>query len=190
MVAHAQKYPVVPCFCGNVDQCNAGFSGFAIAPRVFQQVGNCTGQVHLVGQHHNVFFHVDGDAHVGVIGHRVSGSVYHAVERHRQQLRRLGPGVMQEFVDDAVQLGNVGRHVFARINIAHTQFGFQPQSGQRCSQIMRNTRQHDDAVLFDFRELFRHAVEADVDFTHLAGGHHFVQPAFSEIAIPQAAGGE
>ena len=83
--------------------------------------------------------------------------------------------IVQKLVDDGVELLDVGHHVLARILLGHTHFGFQTQTRQRRAQVMRDTSQHDHAVLFNLGQLLRHAVEADVHCANLAGGDGFIQ---------------
>ena len=188
MVAHLDEHPLVARFGRDIDHGNAGLRRFAVAACVLQQVGDDSQQLDFIGQHSYAVFDGNVDLHVVVFGDGVERGFNHGAERHAFQLRRLGSGVVEKFVDDRVELLDVCNHVITGVRVGHTQFGFQPQARQRCAQIVRNTGQHDDAVLLNLGELLGHAVKADVDFTNLAGGDFLVEQAGVKVAVAHAAG--
>ena len=187
MVAYLDQYPLVTDFGSDIDKRNAGFRRFAIAAGIFDQIGDHAQQLGLVGQHIETGRNRHRDAQVFVVGYGIHGSIDDGIERDRCQLRRVRPRIVEEFVNDGVELRDVGRHVGACIDIGHAHFGFQPQARKRGAQIVRNASQHDDPVLLDFRQLLGHPVEADVDFADLAGGGFLVEQAGVEIAVAHAA---
>ena len=124
MVANLQEHPGVADPGRDVHLRRAGVAALAIAPGVFQQVGNHPRQIDAVGQHLGVVRNADGDVHVRVVGYGIQRLRNHVVEHDGLQVGRFRPGVIEEFVDDRVELGDVGHHVLARVWVCHAHFGF------------------------------------------------------------------
>ena len=113
--------------------------------------------------------------------------IHHLLQRDRRQHPAVGTRVVQELVDDGVELCHIGGHVRQRFWVCHAHLGLQAQPGQGRAQVMRNTGQHQGAVLVELGELLRHAVKADVDIADLAGVHRLVEPAGHEVAFAHPA---
>ena len=76
------------------------------------------------------------DLQILVVLDGIDTAVQHFVEQHRLQAHPVGPGVVEEFVDGGVELGDVGHHVVACIGIGHTHLGFQAQPGEWRTQVV------------------------------------------------------
>ena len=183
MVAQLDQHPALAALGDDVHAGDACFLGFAIAPGVFQQVGDHAGQLHFVGQHVQILGHVHGDLQFPVVLYGIYTGRNHRMQIDGCERDMVGPRVVEELVDGGVKLHDVGHHVLAGHFVVHAHLGFQPQPRQRRAQIVRNARQHHGAVLFQFGEFLGHAVEADVHLADFAGHHFFIQMAGSKIAI-------
>ena len=71
MVAQLDQHPVLAAFGDDVHMGDARVFGLAIAPGVFEQIGDHARQFHLVGQHVEVFGHGHRDLQFAVVLHRI-----------------------------------------------------------------------------------------------------------------------
>ena len=188
MVAQFDQHPVLTAFGGNVHVGDAGVLCLAVAPRVFEQVGDHAGQFHFVGQHVEVFGHGHRDLQFAMVLHRIDAGRHHGMQVDRCQRDMVRPSVVEELVDRGVELHDVCHHVLAGHFIGHAHLGFQPQACERRAQVVRNARQHHGAVLLQLGQFLRHAVEADVHFADFAGHYFLVEVARCEVAVLDAVG--
>jgi hypothetical protein len=161
----------------------------AVAARVLEEVGDHARQLHLVGQHVEVFGHVHGDLQLAVVLHGIDAGGDHGVQVHgAEHDAMIGAGVVQELVDGGVELHDVGHHMLARHIVIDAHLGLQAQARQRRAQVVGDAGQHHGAVLLQLGQLLRHAVEADVDLADFAGHGLLVELAGVEVALAHAVG--
>ena len=136
MVAHAQHHPRACTRISHLDIGHAGVSVATIAPRVFEQIGQHPAEFGFVGHHSGVNGQFAGDADALRVTELTDRLVHHGGHMNGHQLHLTRARVVHEFVDDGVELFNVGHHVAAGLFVGHAHFRFQPHARQRRAQVM------------------------------------------------------